>query len=503
MLSDARKTRQQLTEELDELRQPGAKQVKKRGEPASDQMYRNLFDLSPDGIMVLDRKGTVKDCNRAFFALTGYSRDEIIGKHISRLPTLNARVIPKYLGIFADILRGKDADGLEFDWIRKDGSLRVGEIRTSLVRTNGRISGVQVVLRDITDRKAAEYELELQAELLDAELHSVYVHDFDGNFIYVNRAAYESHGYTKEELLSMNLGDLDTPESAQLIPARMNELLMKGSSVFEASHYHKDGFLIALEVHTTTVTVHGRRLIMSIAHDITERKRLAEQVRQSQVMASLGEMTAGIAHEVNNPLAAILLYSELIDRSGFSPAAKKDLKVIRGEAKRASGIMKNLLNYSRKAEPVIRRLDIRKTISKVIDIRKYQEGVKNINIDVNLINGPLRVRGNNAQLIQVFMNILVNAEEAVEKSDDKRIAVTAETDDGQVRISVADTGGGIPEANLKRVFVPFFSTKPTGKGTGLGLATCHSIVTAHGGSIWAANNDMGGATVTVELPLVK
>lgn len=136
-------------------------------------------------------------------------------------------------------------------------------------------------------------------------------------------------------------------------------------------------------------------------------------------------------------------------------------------------------------------------------MRRYQQHVRNIDIEVDISDSLLRVHGNAVQLTELFMNLIVNAEEALENSDDKRIVVTAETDGEKVRISIADSGIGIPEENLTQVFVPFFSTKPTGKGTGLGLSTCHGIVTAHGGLIRAENNEMGGASFIVELPLAK
>ena len=252
-------------------------------------------------------------------------------------------------------------------------------------------------------------------------------------------------------------------------------------------------------IFRTTIVRPFSTLIGELQSKGEEKDRLLAADR----LASLGEMTAGIAHEVNNPLAAILLYSELANQAALPPAVKRDLRVIRAEAKRASNIMKDLLTYSRKTRPVTRRIDVHKTLRKVLDMRQYQEHVRNIDIRVKLTDGPLQVRGNAAQLTQVFMNIIVNAEEAVESSDDKRIIVSTETDGEWTRISIADSGGGVSEEHLAQLFVPFFSTKPTGKGTGLGLAICHGIATAHGGLIRAENNDIGGATFVVELPLAK
>ncbi len=296
------------------------------------------------------------------------------------------------------------------------------------------------------------------------------------------------------------------PDDVPKVSDNANRVLEGGTSLpVEFRVVHPDGTeqILVGKVEATSNEGNKPNMINGTVQDITDRKRMEAQLRQSQLLASLGEMTAGIAHEVNNPLSAILLYSELIDQNGFLPAAKRDLGVIRNEAKRASIIMKDLLTYSRKVQPVTRRQDVHRSLTKVLQMRRYQEQVRNINVTASLASGPLRVAVNTPQLTQVFMNLIINAEEAIEDSDDKRIVVTTEADGDRVRISIADSGVGIPEENLPRLFVPFFSTKPTGKGTGLGLATCHGIVTAHGGQIKAENNDMGGATFVVELPLSK
>ena len=244
-------------------------------------------------------------------------------------------------------------------------------------------------------------------------------------------------------------------------------------------------------------------VVVGFARDISERQRMEEQLQRSQLLASLGEMTAGIAHEVNNPLAAILLYAELVNRAGLPRQVKKDLRVIRDEARRASAIMKDLLTYSRKAEPVTQPIDVHPILKKVIDMRRYQEQVRNVEIATDFSAGPLRVHGNSSQLTQLFMNLIVNAEEAVEQAEERKITVTTVADGEWTRISVTDTGAGIPKKNLSQVFIPFFSTKTQGRGTGLGLSTCYGIATAHRGTIRAENNRGAGSTFIVELPRVQ
>ena len=174
-----------------------------------------------------------------------------------------------------------------------------------------------------------------------------------------------------------------------------------------------DGEETLIELVATTVEIGGKPYLQSVSRDVTGRLRMEEQLRQSRLLASLGEMTAGIAHEVNNPLSAILLFSELVAKAEAPAQVRKDIRVIRSEAKRASNIMKDLLTYSRKRGPVVRRMDLHRTLRKVIDMRRYRDQVRNIDIAVEMVDGPLRVLGNTAHLTQFFMNLIVNAEEAI------------------------------------------------------------------------------------------
>ena len=248
--------------------------------------------------------------------------------------------------------------------------------------------------------------------------------------------------------------------------------------------------------------VDSRLLLRSIRYAI-ERKQAQEQLQHSQLLASLGEMTAGIAHEVNNPLGSILLYSELLMSSDVPSQTRKSLKVIHDEAKRAAKIMTDLLTYGQRMRPQMRRLNLHGILKKVLAMRRYQERVQNITTSTNLPNGPLYVKGDSCQLMQVFINLMLNAEEVLRESNGGNILVTTQVDGEWVKISIADDGIGIPQENLNQVFHPFSTTKRVGEGTGLGLSICYGIVTGHNGLIYAENNEMGGATFTVELPLAE
>jgi len=230
---------------------------------------------------------------------------------------------------------------------------------------------------------------------------------------------------------------------------------------------------------------------------------MAERLQQSQLLASLGTMTAGIAHEVNNPLGSILLFSELLMKEEISPGIKKDLKIIHDEARRAAKIMSELLNFKQEASIQNRRLNMQKLINNLIERRKYEQNVNNISIYANLPDQPLYIKGNSVEINQVLMNILINAEEALSIRKYGTIIINARAEKSWLRLTIADDGPGIPNSNLGLIFHPFFTTKGVGEGAGLGLSTCYNIITRHDGLIRAENNDMGGATIIIELPLVE
>lgn len=180
---------------------------------------------------------------------------------------------------------------------------------------------------------------------------------------------------------------------------------------------------------------------------------------------------------------------------------KRDSEIIHDEAKRATKVMTALLAYSRRVKLQLRHLNLHSVIKKVLAMRQYEERVRNIAVSTNLLDGSLYVSGNSSQLMQVFMNLLLNAEATLKVHNGGNIVITTEIDGGWAKVSIADDGAGIPEENLNYVFYPFFTTKKVGEGTGLGLSVCYGIITAHNGLIRAENNELGGATFTVELPL--
>ncbi len=358
--------------------------------------------------------------------------------------------------------------------------------------------------QEVAERKRAEEETQKFKIIADYAGYGVIIVNSRNKIVYVNEAYAQMSGYSPNELIGKHVFTIYPEEQKKKVGRLRKQLDRRGIYVGEeVGHKRKDGSIFPTLMTGTVVRDENGGILYreGTVIDITDRKKMEEQLQHSQVLASLGEMTAGISHEVNNPLASIILLSEVVLAGDMPKQTRRDVKVIKGEAKRAANIMRDLLTYSHRMQPRMRRVNMHGLIKKILDMRQYQEKVRNINVTSNFLKGPLYVNGDSAQLTQVIINLVVNAEAAVKETKEGKIIVTTRVDGERVKLSIADNGTGIPEENLNQIFNPFFTTRGVGKGTGLGLSTCYGIVTGHGGLIHAENNEMSGATFTVEIPL--
>jgi C4-dicarboxylate-specific signal transduction histidine kinase len=248
----------------------------------------------------------------------------------------------------------------------------------------------------------------------------------------------------------------------------------------------------------------GQDEILITVNDITDDRERQERLYLTDRLASVGEMAAGIAHELNNPLTGIIGLAELLSgaENGYSDEAKEDLRMISNEAQRAADVVKNLLTFARKHQPVKQTVKINDVIENVLKLRTYEHKVNNIQV-LSRFDGELpEIIVDQFQMQQVFLNIILNAEQAMmEASNRGRLVITTKRLGDTIRISFSDSGLGITPENMRKLFSPFFTTKEVGKGTGLGLSICYGIVTNHGGKIYAQSKAGEGATFIIELPV--
>ena len=237
------------------------------------------------------------------------------------------------------------------------------------------------------------------------------------------------------------------------------------------------------------------------AEDITKQKMELERITEAGRLLSVGELASGVAHEINNPLAAINLYSEALLEQGLPSSVTDDIKIISAQGKRAAGIVLNLLQFSRKSTPEVTTVHAEEFIESCVDLKRHDFRVNNISGSISVLLDQPEITIDKQLMTQVMVNILSNAEQAcVAAHRDGHISISVRDIDGSTRISISDDGIGIPSEILSKVFDPFFTTKQAGEGTGLGLSVSYGIITQLGGELWAESDGVSGSTFHIDVP---
>ena len=424
---------------------------------------------------------------------------------------------PMVLNAVSAALQGGSRYDVEYRVIRPDGEVRVVHSQADVTwDESGRPRRMFGTVQDITERKRAEEELRAAESrfrtYVDHATDALFVHGDERKVVDVNRQACESLGYTREELIGMTPRDFDPGLGMDDAFIRwMKERLEAGEVfAFETSHRRKDGTLFPVEVRVRSFWHGGHRFGLALVRDITERKRAEETLRQTQAelahvarVATLGEMAASIAHEINQPLAAI------VNNAGASlrwlaannvEEARRSAELIRADGYRAGEIIQRIRSFAKKAPPQKDWIDINQTITEVIDLAHSEAQKNRVSIQTQLASDLPVAFADRIQLQQVILNLVVNAVEAMSEISvgPRELVIRTDADaSGGVVVAVRDSGPGLGRENLDRLFTPFYTTKP--QGMGMGLAICRSIVEAHGGRLWAANEDRG-ATFQFTLP---
>jgi len=335
---------------------------------------------------------------------------------------------------------------------------------------------------------------------------AIFLADLEGRLVFGNRRGEEITGYLEKEFAGRPLFSLLTPEGAQQASARLEAVRAgdKVSPIFEAQIIRKDGSRVWVEAAVTNVVKDGAVVgRLGVARDITERKRLQEQVIQAEKLATLGQLIAGIAHELNNPLAAMVGHAQMLRLGQQDPKVAARADRIVDAAQRATRIVRNFLTAARRHHPERTAVSINDIVTKTLELLAYQLRVNNIEVESALAPDLPQIGGDPHQLQQVVLNLVNNAIQAMAPSGQGRlrIASSLSPDRSMIRLAVTDNGPGIPPEHLPRVLEPFFTTKPQGEGTGLGLAIAQGIVTDHGGIIAVESTPAQGATFSVTLPV--
>lgn len=337
------------------------------------------------------------------------------------------------------------------------------------------------------------------------------------NILSINKIGVTLTGYSEADLNGRSLRALCTEDSWQQAHQRFADLLL-GQSIqpFELQMTRQDGDPIFLEVSARRVLTSARvGEIHCIARNLTERRRLEEQLVHAEKLSAIGQLVAGVAHELNNPLTSISGYTQLLLRdTTLNEEMRGDLHHIHIQAERAARIVQNLLVFAREHKPERLLINLNEVVRNTLSLRAYQLRVDNITVDLALNPELPMTVADPFQLQQVILNLLNNAHQAMTEqgapgvlrlSTSVNMSTVADSiaHHPMIRLEVTDTGVGIPTRELNRIFDPFYTTKPVGQGTGLGLSICYGIIQEHGGRIWAESEVGAGTTMFVELPLLQ
>jgi two-component system NtrC family sensor kinase len=365
-------------------------------------------------------------------------------------------------------------------------------------------------LADITERRAIEKRLHQQQEfarrLVDSFPDLIFVVDTERRYTFVSPKVEEVLGYGQTESIGMVFGEQAHPEDRGTLVEVSDDLLSRRRNFasIEVRVRHKEGEWRRLRCHFSPLFDENGKIegLVISGRDITEVKRLEEQLIQAEKLAAMGQMLAGVAHELNNPLTAILGASELVrERPGVDETTRKQLEMTHRQARRAARIVQNLLEFSRPASPQKKALDLNAVVERTLQLHEHSLRRNAVEVDFRPCPAVPVVVGDASQLIQVFLNLLNNAEQAIhEIRPSGRIQIRLLREATRVLATVEDNGAGIKPEALPKLFDPFFTTKRPGGGTGLGLSICMSIVREHGGDMEAESLPGGGAVFTLSLP---
>jgi PAS domain S-box-containing protein len=476
----------------------------------AERRYRELFDTIQEGLFFSTPDGRFIEVNDALVRMLGYeSREQLLQVDISKQLYVN----PEQREWFRHAIEDSGSMRNYEETLRKrDGSLIHTLQNAFAVRdSQGRIIQYRGLILDITEQKNYQAELQRQRDfnnkILNATQSMILVADTAGLISYANKRCYEAGGYTQQELLGRKLAELIAPGRREILDESL-QTTIRGQQVdnLELPVLLGSGRVGQFAINLSPMRDESGNVasIVVVMTDITDAAMLQAKLMHTEKMAAVGQLVSGVAHEVNNPLTAILGFADLlIDHPEVPDFAKSDLRVILEEAQRTKQIVQNLLSFARQMPPQRKPVQVNSILRQTLALRAYDFANHGVKVVENLTPSLGEVVGDSHQLQQVFLNILNNAYDAVRESEQPgRIVIETRPGDNIAEITFSDNGPGILYPD--RIFDPFFTTKEVGKGTGLGLSICYGIIREHAGEILCRNNSAGpGATFTVRLPLAS
>jgi PAS domain S-box-containing protein len=475
-------------------------------EREKERRFTELFETLQEGVYFSTPEGRLLDANPALIQMLGCnSRDELLALDPI---ALNVDMVQgAVLGRNPDD-RGSERSR-ELTLRRKDGTTGIFLDRSRAVWDGtGKIIRYQGTLVDVTERRKMEKALRQQEEfqryLLESFPDLILVIDLEGRYSFVSSRIRDLLGRAPADLLGKKVNDAEQEQSPEFLALYHD--VSTGEKKFgfcEFGARHRDGSWRTMRANASPLfDAEGKSsgVIVSV-RDITVEKKLEQQIIQSERLAAMGQMIGGFAHELNNPLTSIMGVAELLQDGEKEESRRKHLVMLQQQGRRAADIVQNLMYFSRPPAPGKGPINLNELVQRTLHLHAYS--LRKSNIAVDFIPEPSlpTVTGDSHQLMQVFLNLILNAEQAMREARDRgTLRIRLEKGNKAVAVTFQDDGPGIAAEVLPNIFDPFYTTKRPGRGTGLGLSICKAILREHGGEIEASSGPGGGAVFKITLP---
>ncbi|MHB1222898.1 MAG: hybrid sensor histidine kinase/response regulator [Gemmatimonadaceae bacterium] len=469
------------------------------------ERYRMVVETARDAIVITDPSRHIAFANPAAEQLFGRSGG-VVGLAVGSL------VPPEQRQAVADYQRAAmagTAQSYETVVIGARGEQRIVAISTAPLRQLGDITGTIATLRDITvERGARDAIANSEARyrnLFEAAADGLCTMDLDGLITSVNPALRHALGRPASELIGAPMTELVEPEDRQVARQLLTEALGGEQVRGEVRFRDGKGGLRVGSIIASTITEEGRVTgALAMMRDVSDERILAAQLMQREKLAAIGQLVSGVAHELNNPLGGIMAFSQLLLAGNLQGDVREGAEVIHAEAQRAAKIVGNLLAFARQQEPMRSAVDLNAVVRTVAQLRRYSLRSQQVELVLDLDADLPRTWADENQLHQVVLNLVTNAEQAMQqRPQPRRLTLATSHTDRRLEVRVSDTGAGMDSVQLSRVFNPFFTTKGVGEGTGLGLSIAHGIIREHSGELTAESEPGVGTTFHMVLPLVS
>ena len=468
----------------------------------SEANFRAIFEYAPEAIYIIDiDTRRILDCNPFLQKWLGYSLEDLRTMHLDDILAPGANHVHENI-------QKAVKEGMvyvqERRFQKKDGSVVDAEVTGTTMEYEGR-KRFMALIRDITERKQIE-ALSRYKELFESVSDAVFINDGKGQFLEVNDVACNCLGYSRDQFLTRTLRDLTSPEHHHILKMMSRQINKDRSYQFELSLVSRRGLSIPFEFQGRLISYHSKTAFLSVARDMSERKKLQETLIKSERLSAVGEMASGVAHNFNNLLQMIMAGAE---------AAQT--KLVSGNIRDCQEAIDHIITASRRGADVVRRIkdfthfstdgadegqifDLEALVAEVIELTqplwKPPSAPRKYNLNY-LKKGRCFIKGKSSEIFEVLVNLIKNALEAMPQGGGLTIGTYSQED--VVFLRIADTGHGIMDEHFQRIFEPFFTTKGT-RSSGLGLSSCYGIVKKYKGEIQVVSQPGQGTEFVITFP---